>query len=131
MPTLVARITSLRLPDFANHLPMRVSDPPPLSPATHREYTSAVSTKFNPASTARSSRRNASASGTVHPKTLPPRQITGTSGPAVPSFRFSICDSPLIIVRATGAEAVNSSARLIWLSQPPPLALQQTRRLGE
>src|ERR1700733_4191917 len=86
MPTLVARITLLRLLPVAIHLPRIVSDSPPVCPGAQAEYTSAVSMKFNPASRAASSRRNESASETVHPNTFPPRQITGTSRSDFPSL---------------------------------------------
>src|ERR1017187_3822544 len=94
MPTLVARITSLRLPDWASHFPSIVSDSPPVCPGAQREYTSAVSMKRRPESNAASSTRNEAGSSSVQPKTFPPRQIAGTSGPAFPSLRVFICNSP-------------------------------------
>src|SRR6476620_4335588 len=87
LPTLVARTTRLRLPLWRNHLPRIASDSPPACPGTQREYTSAVSTKFIPASTQASRRRNDIDSSTVQPKTLPPRQIRETSRPERPSGR--------------------------------------------
>src|SRR6185436_872230 len=90
LPTFVARTTRLRLPLSRNHLPRIVSDSPPAWPGTQREYTSAVSTKFMPASTQASRRRNDIDSSTVQPKTLPPRQIGETSRPERPRERVSI-----------------------------------------
>src|SRR5947199_249672 len=86
IPGLVATMTLLRLSPFASHLPRIISDSPPLCPGIQREYTSAVSIKFSPASSAVSSCRNESASDNVHPKTLPPRQSTGTSKSDLPSL---------------------------------------------
>src|SRR5580704_230396 len=93
MPSLVATITLLRLSPFASHLPRMVSDSPPLWPGIQREYTSAVSIKFSPASSAASSCRKESASDNVHPKTLPPRQRIGTSKSDLPSLTRSIAIS--------------------------------------
>src|SRR6202044_981810 len=90
MPTLVARTTFLRLPLRLNQLPSTVSDSPPLWPGTQREYTSAVSTKLNPAPTKASRIANDAASPTVHPNTLPPRQMGETSRPDPPSLRVFI-----------------------------------------
>ena len=73
MPTLVASSTWLRRPERLIHLPIRVSDSPPWLPGAQREYTSAVSMKFSPASTMASSKEQAPASSTVQPKTLPPK----------------------------------------------------------
>lgn len=73
--TLAATTMPLRLPSLGRHLPIIVSGSPPLCPGTQREYTSAVSMKFKPASCAASRRRNPSASARVHPKAFPPRQI--------------------------------------------------------
>src|SRR5215472_12781219 len=89
-PTLVARITSLRRSLLTNHLPNMVSDSPPRLPGTHHEYASAVSTKVSPTSTAASSCRKLSASLSVQPYTLVPRQITGTASLDFPSFLFFI-----------------------------------------
>src|ERR1700733_11820576 len=89
-PSLVARITLLRLLPFASHLPRMVSDSPPVWPGIQREYTSAVSMKFSPASSAASNCRRDSASGRVHPYTLPPRQSTGTSKSDLPSLTSSM-----------------------------------------
>src|ERR1700722_10094403 len=85
-PSLVARITLPRLLPLASHLPRIVSDSPPVWPGSQREYTSAVSIKFSPASSAASNCRKESASGSVHPYTLPPRQSTGTSKSDLPSL---------------------------------------------
>src|SRR5450755_1459689 len=87
LPTLVASTMRSRLPLCASHLPMIVSDSPPACPGTQREYTSAVSTKFMPASTQASRRRNDIASSMVQPKTLPPRQRRETCRPERPSGR--------------------------------------------
>src|SRR3984957_11876310 len=90
MPTLVARITFLRLPLRLNQLPSTVSDSPPLWPGTQREYTSAVSTKLNPASTNASRMAKDVGSSAVQPKTLPPRQMGETSRPDPPNLRVFI-----------------------------------------
>src|SRR5277367_5998794 len=90
MPSLVARITFFRLPLSLNQLPITVSDSPPLWPGTQREYTSAVSTKLNPASTNSSRIRNDVGSSAVHPKTFPPRHMGETSIPDPPNLRVFI-----------------------------------------
>src|SRR5579863_1237584 len=90
IPTLVARITFFRLPLRLNQLPTTVSDSPPLWPGTQREYTSAVSTKLNPAPTNASKIANDAASSAVQPKTFPPRQMGETSRPDPPSLRVFI-----------------------------------------
>src|ERR1700722_7430782 len=90
MPTLVARITFFRWPLRLNQLPSTVSDSPPLWPGPHREYTSAVSTKLNPAPTKASRMAKEVGSSAVQPKTLPPRQMGETSRPDAPSLRVFI-----------------------------------------
>src|SRR5882762_890450 len=90
MPTLVATTTLSRLPLFLSHLPMMVSDSPPLLPGAQREYVSAVSMKLKPSSTNRSSRRIEVDSSAVQPKTLPPNARDETSRPERPSLRFCI-----------------------------------------
>src|SRR5580692_11548062 len=90
MPTLVARITFFRLALRLNQLPSTVSDSPPLWPGTQREYTSAVSTKLNPASTKASRMAKDVGSSAVQPKTLPPRQMGETSRPDPPKLRVFI-----------------------------------------
>src|SRR3712207_578686 len=74
---------------------MMASDSPPLFPGTQVEYTSAVSMKFSPASTAASSSLNDVASSTVQPNTLVPRQSGGTIRSERPSRRLFMGVSPV------------------------------------
>ena len=90
MPTLVAMTTLSRLPLFFSHLPMMVSDSPPLLPGTHLEYMSAVSMKLRPSSTNRSSSLKEVVSSTVQPKTFPPKTSGEICRLERPSFRFRI-----------------------------------------
>src|ERR1700730_15660028 len=90
IPTLVARITFFRLPLRLNQLPSTVSDSPPWWPGAQREYTSAVSTKLNPAPTNESRIAKEARSSAVQPKTLPPRQMGETSSPDPPNLRVFI-----------------------------------------
>src|SRR6266849_10331693 len=81
-------ITRCRFAPRFSHLPMIVSDSPPLFLGTHLEYMSAVSTALNPAATNASSKRNDVASSAVHPNTFPPNTIGAISSPEFPSFRL-------------------------------------------
>src|SRR5690242_20578796 len=94
IPTLVAMTTRLRLPDRASQLPITVSDSPPLCPGAHFEYTSAVSTRLNPASTNRSRIANEVGSSAVQPKTLPPNANGATLIPELPSGRVFMMLNP-------------------------------------
>src|ERR1039457_249790 len=126
MPTLVAKITSLRLPDWASHFPSIVSDSPPVCPGAQREYTSAVSMKRRPASNAASSTRHEVGSSSVQPNTFPPRQIAGTSGPSLPSVRVFICNSPHLMGCTSAAKEARgfsrASSQLLWRQEPQALA---------
>ncbi len=87
LPTLVASTMSARRPLRLSHLPITVSDSPPAWPGAQREYTSAVSMKFMPASSQASSSENDVASSTVQPKTLPPKHSGETCRPLRPRER--------------------------------------------
>src|SRR6266849_8135354 len=81
-------ITRCRFAPRFSHLPMIVSDSPPLFLGTHLEYMSAVSTALNPPATNASSKRNDVASSAVHPNTFPPNTMGAISSPEFPSFRL-------------------------------------------
>src|SRR5512140_1859514 len=89
-PTLLASTTLLRRPPRFSHLPITVSDSPPLWPGTQREYTSAVSMKLKPASSHASSSENDVASSAVQPNTLPPKHSGETFRGERPSVLYSI-----------------------------------------
>src|SRR5258708_23608389 len=90
MPTLVAMSTWSRLPLFASHLPMIVSDSPPTWPGTQVEYVFAVSIRLKPLAAKRSRMAKEVASSAVQPKTLPPSASGAAETPERPRGRLSI-----------------------------------------
>ena len=102
-------ITRWRFSLRFSHLPMIVSDSPPLFPDTHLEYTSAVSRASNPAATNASSKRNDVASSAVHPNTFPPNTMGAISSPEFPSFRL------VIAMVLQGCSVVSLG---VWMSVP-------------
>src|SRR5689334_3715470 len=89
-PTLVATINLSRLLRAFIHLPMIVSDSPPLLPGAQREYTSAVSMQLKPLSANESSIAKDCCSSSVQPNTFPPNTSGAIYRLLLPNCRFSI-----------------------------------------
>src|SRR6185369_15387873 len=92
-PTLVAITTLSRRPPCLSHLPITVSDSPPVWPGAQREKTSAVSMKLKPASSHASSSENDVASSAVQPNTLPPKHSGETCRAERPRVRYCMASS--------------------------------------
>ncbi len=122
MPTLVAITSWPRVPRSVSQRPMIVSDSPPWLPGTQPEYTLAVSMKFPPSSTNRSSTANDASRSAVQPNTLPPRQIGETSRPDPPSARRRTQGS------THGSSVVNSSASRPTVRPGRPATSRTARR---